>query len=188
MGTGIANGPLAGLLEILVSLDKTVILRLRAYGGKLVVMNIIPRPPRPGEVRAYRRVLKVPNKSRPSLFRRAIPAVFALAFGFATTTAFATTTTTTPSTTTTATTKPAKTPKTAKTKTPAATGQLAAGQKFSTAGAAQATCPADTVVWASFTSTHSFHLANSKYYGKTKHGAYVCEKAATAAGYHQSKT
>jgi hypothetical protein len=70
----------------------------------------------------------------------------------------------------------------------ATAGKLGASQKFTTVAAAQATCPSDTVVWSSFTSTHSFHLSTSKYFGKTKHGAYVCEQAATAAGYHQSKT
>jgi hypothetical protein len=71
---------------------------------------------------------------------------------------------------------------------PMAVGKLAANQKFTTVEAAQKSCPGDTVVWSSFTSTHSFHLSTSKYFGKTKHGAYVCEQAATAAGYHQSKT
>jgi hypothetical protein len=61
-------------------------------------------------------------------------------------------------------------------------------EKFTTIAAAQATCPADTVVWSSFTSTHSFHMSTSKYFGKTKHGAYLCEQTALAAGYHQSKT
>jgi hypothetical protein len=60
--------------------------------------------------------------------------------------------------------------------------------RFNTLAAAQATCPTDTVVWSSFTSTHSFHMSTSKYFGKTKHGAYVCEQTALAAGYHQSKT
>jgi hypothetical protein len=32
-----------------------------------------------------------------------------------------------------------------------------------------------------------YHLAASKYYGKTKHGAYICEKDAVAFGYHASK-
>jgi hypothetical protein len=69
-----------------------------------------------------------------------------------------------------------------------ATGKLVASQKFTTVAAAQATCPSDTVVWSSLTSSKSFHVSTSKYYGKTKHGAYVCEQAALAAGYHQAKT
>jgi len=69
-----------------------------------------------------------------------------------------------------------------------AAGKMAVSQKFSSAAAAQASCPNDTVVWSSFTSTHSFHLSTSKYYGKTKHGAYVCQQAALAAGFHRAKT
>jgi len=62
-----------------------------------------------------------------------------------------------------------------------------AAQKFPTAAAAAAHCPGDVVVWSSFTKTKAFHLAASRYYGKTKHGAYVCEKDALAAGFHASK-
>ncbi|OYV43084.1 MAG: hypothetical protein B7Z75_10205 [Acidocella sp. 20-57-95] len=63
---------------------------------------------------------------------------------------------------------------------------LAAGQ-FATEAAAKASCPMDTVVWASNTSSKSYHLATSKMYGKTKHGGYECEKTATAAGLHAAK-
>jgi hypothetical protein len=59
---------------------------------------------------------------------------------------------------------------------------------FSSVAAAKASCPADTVVWSTLSKSKSYHLASSKYYGKTKHGAYLCEKAATAAGYHPSKS
>jgi hypothetical protein len=44
-----------------------------------------------------------------------------------------------------------------------------------------------TIVWSSFSSGHVYHLPASKYYGKTKHGAYACEKDAAAFGYHASK-
>jgi hypothetical protein len=54
--------------------------------------------------------------------------------------------------------------------------------------AAQASCPADKVVWSTFSRSKSFHLASSRYFGKTKHGAYLCEKAALAAGFHAAKT
>jgi hypothetical protein len=77
--------------------------------------------------------------------------------------------------------------------TQAATGstgksRLMNSQKFITVAAAQASCPTDTVVWSSLTKSHSFHLPNSRYYGKTKHGAYVCEQAALAAGYHKARS
>jgi hypothetical protein len=70
---------------------------------------------------------------------------------------------------------------------PAAT-KTAPVASFSTVAAAKASCPADTVVWSTLSKSKSFHLASSKYYGKTKHGAYLCEKTATAAGYHPSKS
>lgn len=65
--------------------------------------------------------------------------------------------------------------------------KVPADQKFKTVAAAAAHCPGDTVVWSSFSSSHVYHLAASKYYGKTKHGAYVCQKDAQADGYHASK-
>jgi hypothetical protein len=65
--------------------------------------------------------------------------------------------------------------------------KVPADEKFKTPAAAAAHCPDDTVVWSSFSSSRVYHLAASKYYGKTKHGAYVCEKDAVADGYHASK-
>jgi hypothetical protein len=66
--------------------------------------------------------------------------------------------------------------------------KLSSSAEFKSVDLAQAHCPGDTVVWSTLSKTHSFHMASSKYYGKTKHGAYVCEKDATAAGYHPSKS
>jgi hypothetical protein len=75
--------------------------------------------------------------------------------------------------------------------TPAASSahaaKVPASDKFKSVAAAAAHCPSDTVVWSTFSSSHVYHLAASKYYGKTKHGAYVCEKDAVAFGYHASK-
>jgi hypothetical protein len=64
---------------------------------------------------------------------------------------------------------------------------LPAGAKFSSLASAQAHCPGETVVWVASAHTHVFHTARSKYFGKSKHGAYVCETAALAAGLHASK-
>jgi hypothetical protein len=47
--------------------------------------------------------------------------------------------------------------------------------------AAQALCPTDTVVWLN-TATGIYHFQGERWYGNTKHGAYVCEKEADAAG------
>jgi hypothetical protein len=78
-------------------------------------------------------------------------------------------------------------PSTAKEKNHMAGHALPASEKFSSLSAAQAHCGSDTVVWASTGHSHTYHLTSSKYFGKTKHGAYVCEKSALAAGYHAAK-
>jgi len=59
--------------------------------------------------------------------------------------------------------------------------------EFKTEAAATAHCPGDTVVWASLTKSHAYHLSGTPHYGKTKHGAYVCKKDADAAGLKPSK-
>ncbi len=69
----------------------------------------------------------------------------------------------------------------------AATGSTAlpAGG-FATESEAKAHCPTDSVVWAN-TSSKAYHMSGTKYYGKTKRGAYMCQKEADQAGYHGSK-
>ena len=52
---------------------------------------------------------------------------------------------------------------------------------FATESAAQAHCPRDVVVWLNITSG-IYHYKGERWYGRTKHGAYVCEKEAVAAG------
>ncbi len=59
--------------------------------------------------------------------------------------------------------------------------------EFKTVADATSHCPGDTVVWSTLAKSHSFHLAGSPHYGKTKHGAYVCEKEALSYGFHQAK-
>jgi hypothetical protein len=53
--------------------------------------------------------------------------------------------------------------------------------QFTTEDAAQKHCPADTVVWLNARSG-IYHLKGERWYGRTKHGAYVCKKEADAAG------
>jgi hypothetical protein len=81
----------------------------------------------------------------------------------------------------------AQTPAAASAQAAAKPGKVPISDKFKTVAAAAEHCPSDTVVWSSFSSSHVYHLPASKYYGKTKHGAYVCEKDAAAYGYHASK-
>jgi hypothetical protein len=46
---------------------------------------------------------------------------------------------------------------------------------------AQAHCPKDTVVWLNLP-TMIWHYKGQRWYGRTKNGAYVCEKEAAAGG------
>ena len=55
--------------------------------------------------------------------------------------------------------------------------------QYSSEAAATSACSGDTVVWANATSK-ALHMSGTKYYGKTKHGFYTCEKQALASGYH----
>jgi hypothetical protein len=54
-------------------------------------------------------------------------------------------------------------------------------QLFDSEDAAQAHCPRDTVVWLNIPSG-IYHYKGERWYGRTKHGAYTCEKEAIAAG------
>jgi hypothetical protein len=58
--------------------------------------------------------------------------------------------------------------------------------QYTTEADAKATCPADTVVWVN-PKSKVFHSSSSKSYGKTKSGAYMCEKEATTSGYRPPK-
>lgn len=52
---------------------------------------------------------------------------------------------------------------------------------FSTEVQAQRHCPNDTVVWLNLP-TMIWHYKGERWYGRTKHGASVCEKEAAASG------
>lgn len=52
---------------------------------------------------------------------------------------------------------------------------------FDTESAAQAHCPRDTVVWLNIPSG-IYHYKGERWYGRTKHGAFACEKEAIKAG------
>jgi hypothetical protein len=60
-------------------------------------------------------------------------------------------------------------------------GHAAELTEFPTAALAQRHCPRDTVVWLNLP-TMIWHYKGERWYGRTKHGAYVCEKEAAAAG------
>jgi hypothetical protein len=74
-------------------------------------------------------------------------------------------------------------------KTPAATSHTqtaGASDQFKTEEAAKSHCPGDTIVWATLSRAKAFHLSGDRYYGKTRRGAYMCEKDALKAGLHQA--
>lgn len=52
---------------------------------------------------------------------------------------------------------------------------------YTTESGAQRHCPRDTVVWLN-TASGIYHLKGERWYGRTKHGAYVCKREADAAG------
>lgn len=53
--------------------------------------------------------------------------------------------------------------------------------EFASEGEAKGHCPTDAVVWVNNRS-HKYHYSGDRYYGTTKHGAYMCEGEAKAAG------
>ena len=65
---------------------------------------------------------------------------------------------------------------------------LPAGKdQYATEAEAKTNCRADTVVWVNSTS-RVYHGSGSRSYGKTKTGAYMCEKESAAAGFRAAKT
>lgn len=80
-------------------------------------------------------------------------------------------------------------PATPRVTTPAATPAPAAAMRanqFSTEALAKSRCPAETVVWVNLKS-RIYHFAGNKDYGKTKRGAYMCEKDTAAASFRAAK-
>jgi len=53
--------------------------------------------------------------------------------------------------------------------------------QHSTEAVAKMSCGSDTVVWIN-NESHVYHFKNNRSYGKTKQGAYMCERDARAAG------
>jgi hypothetical protein len=59
-------------------------------------------------------------------------------------------------------------------------------EQFSTEAKAQQHCPSDTVVWLNLPSM-IWHYKGQRWYGNTKHGAYVCAREAAASGARATK-
>jgi hypothetical protein len=58
--------------------------------------------------------------------------------------------------------------------------------EFSTEAQAKSRCPTDTIVWTNLRS-HIYHFSDTRYYGTTENGTYMCEKDAIAAGNRAAK-
>ena len=56
-------------------------------------------------------------------------------------------------------------------------------RQFSSEAEAKASCPSDAVVWVN-PSSKVYHVGASRNYGRTRQGAYMCEKDSLAAGFH----
>ena len=78
----------------------------------------------------------------------------------------------------------AQTPTTAQ-QTHTATPKPNAGH-YTSEAAAQSHCPTDTVVWAN-TKSKIYHVSGSDWYGKTKQGAYMCQKESEQSGFRAAK-
>jgi len=70
---------------------------------------------------------------------------------------------------------------------PTKTAKTAGLVTYKTEAEAKTGCAGDVVVWHA-RGSKVFHGAKSKYFGKTKHGAFACEKAAVAKGLHAAKS
>lgn len=60
-------------------------------------------------------------------------------------------------------------------------GQATAQAQFPTEQQAQQHCPKDVVVWVNLP-TGVYHFKGERWYGRTRSGAYVCQKDADQAG------
>jgi hypothetical protein len=71
---------------------------------------------------------------------------------------------------------------------PAAAASAPAAGQFPTEQAAKAHCPGDTLVWVNLGASKAYHTSADRYYGKTRHGAYMCQKEAQQQGFHAAGT
>lgn len=68
-----------------------------------------------------------------------------------------------------------------------ATPNLAVNQ-FSSEQAAKGRCPADAIVWVNLSGSKAYHPSGDRYYGKTKHGTFMCQKDADQSGFHAASS
>ncbi|HEY6993984.1 MAG TPA: hypothetical protein VH397_09765 [Xanthobacteraceae bacterium] len=59
--------------------------------------------------------------------------------------------------------------------------------QYASEAEAKASCPTDSVVWVNLRSK-VYHVSGSRNYGRTREGAYMCEKESVGAGFHPPKS
>lgn len=69
---------------------------------------------------------------------------------------------------------------------PSRSAAAPATAEYSTEAEAKAHCASDLVVWAN-TKSKVYHFAGTRNYGKTKQGAYMCQKESDSAGFRAAK-
>ena len=72
------------------------------------------------------------------------------------------------------------------TTTPSRSAAAPVTSEYSTEAEARAHCPSDLVVWAN-TKSKVYHFAGTRNYGKTKQGAYMCQKDSDSLGFRAAK-
>ncbi len=82
--------------------------------------------------------------------------------------------------------RPAPPPISTATPAPSTPANPTGANEYSTEAQAKARCPSDTVVWVVLPSK-IYHFAGTRYYGATKHGAYICESDTAASGMRAAK-
>ena len=65
-------------------------------------------------------------------------------------------------------------------------GTPAAANEYTSETEAKGRCPTDIVVWAN-TNSKIYHFAGTADYGRTKRGAYMCERDTASAGFRAAK-
>src|SRR5215469_1462275 len=81
-------------------------------------------------------------------------------------------------------TTPSRSAASAHSTTNATAGASLAANQFPSESVAKSHCPADTIVWVNLSGSKAYHTEADRYYGKTKHGAFMCQKDADQSGFH----
>lgn len=64
---------------------------------------------------------------------------------------------------------------------------LPADERYASLSQAEAHCPPNTVEWASLGNSSLYHNSQSRWFGRTKHGAYACKAILDQAGFRAGK-